>query len=275
MRKTLSSYHPILYALRVAQRRCCRFLSWHLSRRHYSNIRKPCERLPYRHVKHTSKLISRRGESDIELQYNKITNLKLVEACLNGVVIKPGEYFSFCYLVGKPSYKRGFIDGMQLSNGEARRGVGGGICQASNLLHWLALHSALTVVEKANHSFDPFPDEGRVLPFGSGAAIFYNYIDLVLHNPTEDEYQIILHVAEEQLEGELLCSQPRECSYHVYEKASRFIKKGEHIYRENEIWRDISTKHNVGAFPKRLSSEQLYRNSVVVKYSIAQEDIET
>jgi vancomycin resistance protein VanW len=42
----------------------------------------------------------------------------------------------------------------------------------------MAIHSPLVVVERSNHSFDPFPDDGRGLPFGSGAEIFYNYIDL-------------------------------------------------------------------------------------------------
>ncbi|WP_249718465.1 VanW family protein [Proteus faecis] len=273
MRRTLSSYHPILYTLRVAQRRLFRSLSWRFSGRKYSRDVQPEQRLSYRYLKHTSKLISRRGESDIQLQYNKITNLKLVKKALDGIVIKPGEYFSFCYLVGKPSYKRGFIDGMQLSYGEARRGVGGGICQASNLIHWLALHSELKVIEKANHSFDPFPDEGRVLPFGSGAAIFYNYVDLILYNPTPYNYQIRLHVAEHQLEGELLCSEARKYRYHIYEKSSSFIKKGEHVYRCNEIWRDIYTKNNVGAFPQLITSELLYKNSVVVKYDISVEQL--
>ncbi|WP_170110795.1 MULTISPECIES: VanW family protein [Proteus] len=273
MRRTFSSYHPILYTLRVAQRRLFRSLSWRFSGRKYSKNVQPEQRLSYRYLKHTSKLISRRGESDIQLQYNKITNLKLVEKALDGIVIKPGEYFSFCYLVGKPSYKRGFIDGMQLSYGEARKGVGGGICQASNLIHWLALHSELKVIEKANHSFDPFPDEGRVLPFGSGAAIFYNYVDLILYNPTPYNYQIRLHVAEHQLEGELLCSEERKYRYHIYEKSSSFIKKGEHVYRYNEIWRDIYTKNNVGAFPQLITSELLYENSVVVKYDISDEQL--
>ncbi len=140
------------------------------------------ERLPYRYIKHTSKLIRRLGDSDLALQRNKVVNLRLAVDCMNGVSIGPGEYFSFCRLVGRPSARRGFVEGMELSFGEARSGIGGGICQLSNLIHWMALHSPLRVVERANHSFDPFPDEGRILPFGSGAAIFYNFIDLVLHN---------------------------------------------------------------------------------------------
>nr|WP_326839005.1 VanW family protein [Pseudomonas mandelii] len=67
------------------------------------------------------------------------------------------------------------------------------------------------MVERSNHSFDRFPDEGRVLPFGSGAAIFYNYVDLVLHNPTDRHFQLKLklNVGEQQLEGELLCDRVR------------------------------------------------------------------
>lgn len=85
---------------------------------------------------------------------------------------------------------------MELSFGEARPGVGGGICQLSNLIHWMALHSPLQVVERSNHSFDPFPDHNRVLPFGFGAAIFYNYVDLVLHNPTRQHFQLVFNIAE-------------------------------------------------------------------------------
>ncbi|ERK10822.1 Vancomycin B-type resistance protein VanW [Serratia fonticola] len=49
--------------------------------------------------------------------------------------------------------------------------------------------------------FDPFPDEGRVLPFISGTAIFYNYIDPVLHNSTQDGFQLVFNVVGHQFEG--------------------------------------------------------------------------
>lgn len=265
MRKPLSSYHPLLYWLRVTQKRLFRRLEWQFSSRCYSSRKQPEARLQYRFIKHTSKLIRKLGESDIELQHNKVINLRLATAATSGIIIRPGEYFSFCRLVGKPTRKRGFVEGMELSHGEARSGVGGGICQLSNLIHWMAIHSPLQVIERANHSFDPFPDEGRILPFGSGAAIFYNYIDLVLFNPTKNTFQLIFNVAEHQLEGELLCDEPREVKYHVYQKAHRFVRKGNRVYRQNEIWRDISTK---GQDPVLLKSECLYRNDVVVKYHV-------
>ena len=76
---------------------------------------------------------------------------------------------------------------MRLSDGARGAGVGGGICQLANLLHWMVLHSPLTVVERSEHSFDPFPDNGRVLPWGVGCSIAYNYVDLVVRNDTVDD----------------------------------------------------------------------------------------
>lgn len=52
-------------------------------------------RLPFRYLKHTSKLIRKLGNSDLALHHNKVVNLKLAVASIDGVVIGPGEYFSF------------------------------------------------------------------------------------------------------------------------------------------------------------------------------------
>ncbi|MBV4477883.1 VanW family protein [Pseudomonas botevensis] len=269
--KPLSLYHPILYWMRVWQKRLFRQLAWHCTRKRYAQPVAMAERLPFRYLKHTSKLIRKLGDSDLTLQHNKVINLKLAVAAIDGVTIAPGEYFSFCRLVGRPSRKLGYVEGMELSFGEARRGIGGGICQLSNLIHWMAIHSPLVVVERSNHSFDPFPDDGRVLPFGSGAAIFYNYVDLVLHNPTDRSFQLKLKVGEQQLEGELLCDREREFRYHVFQLEHRFVREGERVYRENEIWREVRNKGQVGEVVER---GMLYRNRVVVKYEVLEGVVE-
>lgn len=270
MKKPLSLYHPFLYFLRVWQRRLFRHIEWRFSSKSFSADRLTSQKLPYRYIKHTSKLIRRLGNSDLALQHNKVINLKIAVGSINHILIKPNEYFSFCKLVGKPTAKRGFALGMELSFGEARSGIGGGICQLSNLIHWMVLHSPLQVIERANHSFDPFPDEGRVLPFGSGAAIFYNFVDLVLHNPTNKTFQLVFNVGISQLEGELLCCSEREVKYHVYQKSHAFVRHENNVYRQNQIWRDTLTK---GHDPQLLIEECLYKNNVIVKYAVAEEEI--
>lgn len=248
------------------QRRGVKYAQWFFSGRNYAKAGISNGLLEHRHTKHTSKLIRQLGDTDIALQINKVQNLKIAAACVHGVIIEPGQYFSFCRLVGKPTKQRGFLEGMELSFGEARRGIGGGICQLSNLIHWMALHSPLWVVERSNHSFDPFPDQGRVLPFGSGAAIFYNFVDLVLYNPTQQRFQICAQVGEHQLEGELLSNHAATVKYHVYEKNHAFYKVNQQVFRQNEIWRDTLTK---GHHPVVIDSSCLYKNNVRVKYPVA------
>ena len=260
-RKLLSQRHPIFYYLSVNLRRLQRYVKWYFGNTVFTSKRDN-NLLPIRIKKHQSILIRKLGDSDKQLQINKVINLKIASKKIDKVIIQPGETFSFCKLVGKPTYKKGYVLGMELSMGKARPGIGGGICQIANMLHWLVLHSSLTVVEKSNHSFDPFPDEGRTLPFGSGAAIFYNYIDFQFKNNTEQNFQIHLKITDTHLEGELRSSEPLQESYHIFEKNHRFLKIGNEYFRENEIWRDTIDKRT----GQKKSSDLMKKNFAKVTY---------
>ncbi|MCB9262911.1 MAG: VanW family protein [Flavobacteriales bacterium] len=262
-RKLLSQRHPIFYFLSVWEKRIRRTAYWHFSGIKYTKT-KSIEKLPYRVFKHQSKLLKKLGESDMILQYNKIENLKLVVEKINGTLLHPGESFSFCKTVGRPTKRKGFKLGMELSFGEARAGIGGGICQSSNLLHWLALHSPLTVLERHHHSFDPFPDDGRILPFASGATVFYNYLDFQLTNNTPWTFQINLWMTDKLLEGELRIDTELDFNYHVFEKKHAFIKDDEKYFRTNEIWRTKNAKFKAGAL---IEEEFLFKNYCKVKYT--------
>ena len=48
----------------------------------------------------------------MQYQYNKITNLRLAAARLDGVVLRPGETFSYWRLIGRPSRRKGYLDGI-------------------------------------------------------------------------------------------------------------------------------------------------------------------
>ena len=127
---------------------------------------------------------------------------------------------------------------MRLSNGEASAGVGGGICQLANLLHWMFLHSPLTVVERSEHSFDPFPDNGRVLPWGVGCSIVYNYVDLVVRNDTDPTFQIRAW-RRRAVPARASCA-PTATSRTPTRSTARdeqFLRAGGRVFRRNEIWR--------------------------------------
>jgi len=261
-RKLLSQRHPILYFLAVWTRRLKRIAVWYFDNKTYARRRND-NKLPFRIKKHQSVLLKKLGESDMQLQINKVTNLEIAIKNINGILICPGETFSFCKLVGLPTKRKGYLLGMELSFGQARAGIGGGICQISNLIHWLVIHSPLTVTERYHHSFDPFPDEGRVLPFGSGATVFYNYRDYQFTNNTEHTFQINLWFSDKCLEGELRIDKELDYAYHIVEKEQQFLKIDEDYYRKNEIWREKFLKFESG---KIVESELVTKNFARVMY---------
>jgi len=265
-RKLLSQRHPFLYFLAVNARRMKRQLEWVFDGKKYAKT-KANDKLNFRVKKHQSVLLKKLGDNNEQLQINKVTNLKIASAKINGIIIKPGETFSFCKLVGLPTKKKGYLLGMELSFGEAKAGIGGGICQISNLIHWLVIHSSLTVIERYHHSFDPFPDDGRVLPFGSGATVFYNYLDYQFTNNTEHTFQINLWFTDKCLEGELRIDTELNYAYHVSEKEHQFLKIGNQFHRKNEIWRDKILKFEGG---KVVATELIMKNFARVTYTPAE-----
>lgn len=237
----LTERHPALFPVAVRVHRVRRRLAWARSREAWSTTRSVVP-LPARVKRHRSLLLRQLGDTDPSLQLGKVTNLRLAAARVDGILIRPGETFSFNKVVGNCTRRKGYVDGMRLSNGTATAGVGGGICQLANLLHWMFLHSPLTVVERSEHSFDPFPDNGRVLPWGVGCSIVYNYVDLVVRNDTPRTFQILVTVGDRHLEGELRADHPLERTYRVYARNEQFLRYGGEHFRRNEIWRGVIDK---------------------------------
>lgn len=84
---------------------------------------------------------------------NRSTNIRLATQKINGVVLMPGETFSYNQVVGKRTTANGFKVAAVYSNGEVSEGVGGGICQVSSTLYNAVLLSNLEVTERRNHTF--------------------------------------------------------------------------------------------------------------------------
>lgn len=263
MKIRLSELHPFVYKTRIMQKRLFRTVGDLTANVRFAN-KLSADDLAFTSKKHQSLLRRRLGNSDPVLQENKIENLKIACPTIDGVLIRPGETFSFWRLVGEATLNKGYCEGMQLSRGKVVRGVGGGLCQLANLLYWMALHTPLKIAERHHHSFDPFPDENRTLPFGSGAGVFFNYIDLRFFNPTKDTFQIRVWLTDKHLKGAVFCDKDPQYSYHVFEKEHRFLHLDGKNFRENEIWRDVIDKRTGDT----VSSEMLVKNFAEVKYEL-------
>ncbi|TCI32839.1 MULTISPECIES: VanW family protein [unclassified Exiguobacterium] len=216
-----------------------RSLEWMTDEKHYASTK---SKAPLPHLIHTHRtpLYRRLRDVDMEMQRNKVINLHIAIKQLNNLIVHPGEVLSYWKSIGRPTKRKGYVDGMILHYGKVTTGVGGGLCQLSNLIYWITLHSPLTVTERYRHSYDVFPDSRRDQPFGSGATCSYNYLDLQITNQTTQTYQLLLYIEGDELVGEWRSDIPPAVSYRIYEQNHHFTKEwwGGTI-RHNQIFQEV------------------------------------
>jgi len=230
------------------------------------------ELLPNIQCAHRTPMIRNLKGDEMEWQRNKVINLRLAVERLNGLVIYPGETFSYWRLIGKPSKRKGYREGMVLFLGQIGGDIGGGLCQLSNLIFWMTLHTPLTVVERYRHSHDVFPDSNRTQPFGSGATCAYPHRDLMIRNDTEQAFQLCLRVGETHLEGEWRAVVPPSVKYRILERDARIGQTSWGGYiRHNALYREVYSKEN-----QLLEEQFLFENDAIMMYSplLPQADVE-
>lgn len=186
---------------------------------------------------HRSRILRELHGVDMELQRNKAVNLRLAGEKIDGIIINPGETFSFWRLVGEPSEKRGYLDGLVIKSGKLEKGVGGGLCQLANLIHWLILNSPLTVTEIHHHSDALFPDSGRRVPFGTGTGVFYKNIDYRFKNTSDRPVQLLIWQEEGDLCGELRSTEAFPYIYRITEENQGFTEEDGIFYRVSQVYR--------------------------------------
>nr|WP_040740760.1 VanW family protein [Paenibacillus ginsengihumi] len=226
---------PLRLMLGIAYYRTRRRLEWLRNRRAYAVQRRPDEVLPYAVFRHRTPLLRQLSGVDMRLQHNKIVNLRLAAARIDGLMLHPGETFSYWRTIGKPTRRKGYVEGMILHLGKVTEGVGGGLCQLSNLIYWMTLHTPLTVTERYRHGYDVFPDAGRTQPFGTGATCFYNYLDLQIKNDTQSVFQLRVRLTDTDLCGEWRSDAEPACRYEIVEKKH---------WMTRELWGGF-VRHNI------------------------------
>lgn len=115
---------------------------------------------------------------------SRIHNLTLAATRLNGVLIKPGEIFSFNQAVGEISTATGYQQAYIIQNGRTVLGDGGGVCQVSTTLFRAALNAGLPIVERQAHAYRvSYYEQGGFKP-GLDATVFAPSVDLKIKNDT-------------------------------------------------------------------------------------------
>ncbi|MBU0982133.1 VanW family protein [Patescibacteria group bacterium] len=239
-----------------------KFIYWHLSRVDFA--KKIEKHLPVEIFSHKTILRRKLKNVDMWMQENKITNLKIAIKKLDGLVLNPGQTFSYWRQIGRPSKKKGYLEGMVLQSGKVTAGIGGGLCQLSNLLFWITLHTPLNVTERWRHGYDVFPDVKRNQPFGSGATCSYPNIDLQIQNKTSQKFQLILEVTDEYLIGKWVSEKPINLKYKIFEKDHEIKNEWLGTYsRNNKIFRKVIDKNS----NKELHEEFITENHALMMYN--------
>lgn len=210
------------------------------------------EKLPNVVSQHSSNLIKRGKGIDITLQKNKAVNTRLACRKLNGIIIHPGEVFSFWKTVGKTTRRKGYKDGRVIVSGGLQPGIGGGLCNLGNTIHRLILHSPLEVTEFHSHSDALAPDHGVRIPFSTGTSISYNYIDYRFKNTTDQDIQLLVWCEKGKLYGELRSEQEFPWTYALLEENHRFRKEGDKYYRVSKIYRETRDRESGALLDKKL-----------------------
>ena len=236
-RKLFCEISPLTYA--ISEKKCIavRTVKNLLTEHHFASTKSE-EPLPFCIYKHNSLIRRRLGNVNMQLQENKAVNLGIAAPKIDKVLIRPGETFSFWHLVGKTSAKKGYKEGLTISSDKTQPGLGGGMCQMTNLIHWMILHSDLDIVVHHHHDrFDLFPDFKRTIPFGTGTSIMYNYLDYRFKNNTKLTYQLIIYTTDEYLCGELRANHRQKCKYHIVAENEFFSREHGEVFRNGEVYR--------------------------------------
>ena len=264
-RKLFCEISPLTYKISLFKCRTVRKIKDLFGGQSFAKIKQEKELLPVLVYKHNSLIRRKLGNTQPELQDNKAVNLAISAPKINGVLIRPGETFSFWHLIGNPTSAKGYKNGVTLFKNGVKPGIGGGLCQFTNLIHWMVLHTPLTITEHHHHDgIDMFPDFNRQVPFGTGTSIFYNYLDYRFKNETSVTFQLITYTTDKYLCGELRAEQSLDFSYHIFTENEGFIKEEDGIFRIGQVYRKVVDKKTGNT----LDTELIRNNHARVMYEI-------
>ncbi len=111
---------------------------------------------------------------------NRRTNIKVGMGKTQGIILAPGETFSFNSLVGGVTAEDGFVPEIVIKKDGLAPELGGGLCQVSSTIFRGAVASGLTINQRKNHSFAV----SHYSPQGTDATTYTGVIDLKFTNNT-------------------------------------------------------------------------------------------
>ena len=122
---------------------------------------------------------------------NRNNNLRLACASIDGMILQPGDTFSYNETLGPRTKERGYLRAGAYSGWELVLSYGGGICQVSSTLYCATLYADLETVSRVNHG-------SRVgyMPAGLDATVSWYGPDFQFRNNTHFPVKIAAEVSD-------------------------------------------------------------------------------
>lgn len=137
---------------------------------------------------------------------NRCNNLHLAVSKIDGIILNPGEIFSYNDTIGQRTEEAGFLPAGAYDDGQVVQEIGGGVCQISSTLYSATIYAQLKAVERTNHYF-----KVDYLDYGMDATVswpnpnfrFENTRDypIMIHAYYNDEYDYGVGAVEVQILG--------------------------------------------------------------------------
>ncbi len=109
--------------------------------------------------------------------YNRTTNLRLSASKINGIVLMPGEEFSYNRTLGQRTAAAGYKPAASYVGGKVVNEYGGGICQTSSTLYNTVLLANLEVTSRSNHCY-----VSSYVPISRDATVSWGTLDFKFKN---------------------------------------------------------------------------------------------
>lgn len=130
---------------------------------------------------------------------NRNTNLRLLCQALDGLVLAPGETFSYNDTLGERTREKGYLPAPAYSGKRLTDAVGGGVCQGSTTLYNCVLLADLEVLERSCHGAPV-----TYVPFGLDAAVNWGTTDFQFRNSSHFPVKITAQVSDGYVRMQIL-----------------------------------------------------------------------
>lgn len=144
---------------------------------------------------------------------NRNENLKRACELINGMILEPGQQFSYNEALGPRTKENGFKIGPSYAGDETEYTYGGGICQVSSALYYCTLQAELQIDERHAHRFAPV-----YVPLGMDATVSWDYLDFKFTNNTDSPIKIYAVADGGSVTVKLLSADKREYTVKLEDK---------------------------------------------------------